>query len=108
LPEAEKLVERAITDEPTLLRAHFYLVGLTMQQQKYAATLAALKKQDQTFQIVYKDFKTVTEYAGFVNSPQYQEWLKYLAQKAGSKKAEPRREPAATKHAPANKAGSPT
>jgi len=107
LAAAEKFAERAIKEEPTLLRAHFYLIGITLLQKKYDATLAALKKQDQTFEIKYNDLTTVPAYAGFVKSPQYQEWLKYLAKKTGGKKAARGKEPAAAKEVTAgSKTGS--
>jgi hypothetical protein len=39
--------------------------------------------------MTYNDLKTVPAYAGFVKSPQYPEWLKYLAQKGSGQKASP-------------------
>ncbi len=74
-----------------MLQAHFYLIGISMQEEKYDVTLAALKKQDQTFKMTYKDFTTVPAYAGFVKSTQYQQWLEYLAQKGKGQSPAPSR-----------------
>ncbi len=62
-----------------------------MQEKKYGETLAALKKQDRSFKMDYKDFKSVPAYAGFVQSPQHQEWLQYLSRKASQRDEEPGR-----------------
>ncbi len=97
---ALKFAKRAIEEEPTLLRHISTLIGISMKEEKYDETLATLKKQDQTFTMTYEDFKTVPAYAGFVKSPQYQQWLQYLAQKSSGQKG---RSPAKTKKARSSK-----
>jgi hypothetical protein len=110
LSGAAKLAKLAIDREPTILQAYFYLIAITMRQEKYDETLAALKKQDQAFKMVYKDLKTVPAYAGFVKSPQYKEWLQYQAKRASKQKTDPGQTPADTKEPRINgkKAGSVT
>jgi hypothetical protein len=95
LAAAEKFARLAIDGDPTV-QGYFYLIGITMAEKKYGETLAALKKQDQAFKMVYKDLKTVPLYAGFVQSPEYKDWLEYLAQKAKKTKAAPVQTPAET------------
>ena len=55
----------------------------------------------------FDDLTTVPEYAGFVKSPQYQEWLKYLAKERPSRRSQRARRRPRQKHEPrAKKAGS--
>ena len=89
LPSALKFANRTIEEEPTMLNAYFYSIGISLKAEMYDETLATLKKQDQTFKMTYNDLKTVPEYAGFVKSPQYQQWLDYLAQKNSGQKPTP-------------------
>ncbi len=71
----------AMEQEPTLLTAYFTAIGISLNAAKYDETLAGLKALDQKFKMQFNDMKTVPEYAGFVKSPQYPQWLSYLAQK---------------------------
>jgi hypothetical protein len=96
LPGAETFAKRAIEQEPTMLQPYLYLVGNSIKQEKYDVTLDTLKKQDQAFHLTYTDFSKVPQYAGFVKSPQYKEWLQYIAQKDDKKAG-------ITKPAPASK-----
>jgi hypothetical protein len=81
LTGAARFAARAMDQEPTLLPAYFAAVGISMKAAKYDETLTLLKALDQKFNMQFNDLKTVPEYAGFVKSPQYPQWLEYLAQK---------------------------
>jgi len=97
LTAALKFGKRAIEEDPTMLTAYWYVISVAMRAQKYDETLAILKKQDQAFKMNYKDLKTVPEYAGFVNSPQYQQWVQYLASKNSAKSPAPAKKSRLTK-----------
>ncbi len=52
-------------------------------------TLAWLKRIHETLGMTFMDLTTVPDYARFVKSPQYKEWLKYLEKEASTRKAAP-------------------
>jgi hypothetical protein len=79
--EARAAAYRGIKEEPTLIQAYYALLGVSIQDKNYKETLDTLEKLDQTFHVKMNDLSTVPEYAGFVKSPQYQEWLRYLSKK---------------------------
>jgi hypothetical protein len=81
LAAAARFAGLAMEQEPTLLTAYFTAIGISLKAAKYDETLAGLKALDQKFKMQFNDMKTVPEYAGFVKSPQYPQWLSYLAQK---------------------------
>jgi hypothetical protein len=81
LAAAARFAGLAMEQEPTLLTAYFTAIGISLKAAKYDETLAGLKALDQKFKMQFNDMKTVLEYAGFVKSPQYPQWLSYLAQK---------------------------
>jgi tetratricopeptide (TPR) repeat protein len=78
--EAKQLARKAATEEPTLLPAYFELLGVSLIQKNHDETLAMLKEVDQKFQLKLNDLTKVREYADFVKSPQYKEWLLYRDQ----------------------------
>ncbi len=92
--KARRLANLAVNQEPPFKTAYFYLVGLSIEDKNYDATLAGLKKLHETFGTTFKDLTTVPEYAGFVKSPQYKEWLQYLEQQAKRQKPKPDQKPA--------------
>ena len=87
LTKAMQQVKRAVEQEPTLLPAYFAAVGISMKAENYDETLTLLKALDQKFSMKFNDLKTVPEYAGFVKSAQYPQWLEYLAQKGKPKQS---------------------
>jgi tetratricopeptide (TPR) repeat protein len=82
LEGARKAARKAIAEEPTLVQPYYAIIGLSLKDQKYDETLEMLKLLDQKFHLKFNDLATVPDYAGFVQSPQHQKWLNYLAQKA--------------------------
>ena len=80
--EAKRLARKAADEqEPTLLPAYFEMLGVSLIQKNHAETLAVLKEVDQKFQLKLNDLTKVREYADFVKSPQYKDWLLYRDQK---------------------------
>jgi hypothetical protein len=73
--EARAAVERAIKAEPTIVNAYGIRLIISLRERKYADTLEWLKKLVQTCGVPMDDLPGNPEYAGFVQSPQYQEWL---------------------------------
>ena len=86
---ARDLANRAINEEPGLVPAYLSLLDVSVQEKNFAESLDLLKMLDHKHKIKFGDLTTVPEYAGFVKSPQYQDWLRYLAQRAAKQKANP-------------------
>ena len=78
--EARLLATQALKAEP-FLAAHWVLVTLTLHNKDYDETLRLLKQIDKGFQMQWNDLATQPDYAGFVASPQYQQWREYLEKK---------------------------
>jgi len=76
--EARRLAKEAVNKEPPFKTAYFYLVGLSLQDKNHDETLAGLKRLHESFGTTFKDLTQVPDYADFVKSPQYQEWLNYV------------------------------
>lgn len=94
LKAARDLANRAIKREPGLVPAYVSLLAVSVQEKNFGESLNMLKMLDQKHKIKIGDLTAVPEYSGFVKSPQYQEWLKYLAGKADGAKSMPGRTPA--------------
>jgi hypothetical protein len=103
LKSARDLANRAIKEEPGLAPAYVSLLAVSVQEKNFAESLDLLKMLDQKQMMEIGDLTAVPEYAGFVKSPQYQEWLNYRAPKAGQPKSEPGKASAAPKKPPAAK-----
>ena len=73
---AQKFAEQAVTEEPTLLNAHNFLLTLSIQNGDFDTTLRELGTLETQFGIKFRDLATVPSFAEFVASPQYQIWLK--------------------------------
>jgi hypothetical protein len=87
--EARRLCKLIVEQEPTFKPAYFLHIGLSLKDDLDDETLAWLKKLHKTLGISFKDLTTVHDYARFVKSPQYKEWLKYLEREGGTKKTAP-------------------
>jgi hypothetical protein len=107
--EARRFANLAIDREPSLQIAYFVLVGLSLQDQKYDETVAGLKRIHDTFETSFEDLTTLPEYAGFVKSPQYNQWLQYVELQAKSEGQAPKPDqksaPGAEKPPPSTKTG---
>ncbi len=81
LAEAQQRFDKALAAEPTLLEAHRGLVGVALKQKRFDDVLARLKAMHGQFTIAWADFTQEPDYAEFVRTPQYQQWLKHLGQR---------------------------
>ena len=88
--KARKAAEAAVQGNPDMIDCYWTLVGINREQNDYPGLLKALKQIDNHFNIEFNDLTTDPDYAGFVKSPQFEEWKSYLARKkeeqAASKK----------------------
>jgi hypothetical protein len=91
LEEARDFARRAVEQEPTLLLCQQNALGYAVALKDHDETLARLKALDRMFHATFNDLTKIPEYADFVKSPQYQEWLAYLKNK--DKPAKPARTP---------------
>jgi hypothetical protein len=72
---ARKFAEQAISEEPTLVNAHFFLITLSLKSRDFATTLKELKTLESKFGVKFKDLTAVPSYSEFVKSPEYRTWL---------------------------------
>lgn len=91
--EARRLAKRVVEEEPTFKESYYFLIGLSLEDQKHDETLEWLKKVREKLSLTFENLTTVKEYEHFVKSPQYQEWLKYLAEEAKRTKVKQRVSP---------------
>jgi hypothetical protein len=91
--EARRLAKLTIDQEPSLQSPYFLLIDVSLKEKKYDETLAGLKQFHGAFGMILEDLPSVPEYAGFVKSPQYQEWLKYVKAQSEQQKATHGQEP---------------
>lgn len=73
---SRKSAEAALAAEPTLADAHWALVSVALLENKHEETLARLREIERRFNRKIPDLASLPEYAEFVKSPQYQEWIK--------------------------------
>jgi hypothetical protein len=85
--EARRLAKLVTDQETTFEPAYLVLIGLALQDNRHEETLEWLKKSHERVGTAFQDLTTVPEYARFVKSPQFKEWLKYLEEDAKAKKA---------------------
>ena len=87
--EARRLGELVVKEEPSFKQAYFFLLGLSLQDKQHIETLTQLKRLHEKQGVTFKDLSTVKEYADFVKSAQYKEWLKYLGPAVKEAKPQP-------------------
>jgi tetratricopeptide (TPR) repeat protein len=77
---ARDLLEKAVAEEPTLLRGYYALIDVSAARHDFADTLKWLKKAESQG-VRFGDLKTIPAFAEFVKSPEYKSWLKSRSQK---------------------------
>jgi tetratricopeptide (TPR) repeat protein len=87
--EARRLARRAVVKEPTLVPAYLELLGVSLLEKNYDDTLSMLMEIDEKLYLRMNDLTKIPEYAEFVKSPQYKQWLRYLEQKSKPKTQPP-------------------
>lgn len=93
--EARQAIEKAIKDEPNLVQAYWFRIGLSLREKKYADTLAWLQRIVEKCHVDIQDLTGVPDYAGFVASPQYTMWQKWNAGRAKGKDQPEKKKPPA-------------
>jgi tetratricopeptide (TPR) repeat protein len=78
IDKATELFEKAVAALPERQSGYFCLIGVALEQKDFEATLAGLKRLDQAIEMQWHDLTEVPEYADFVASPYYKEWVEYL------------------------------
>ncbi len=73
---AAALLEKAIAADPEQVEYYWQRIGLALELKDFDAVLKYLNLMDERFEVEFSDLEQIAEYAGFVKSPQYQEWLK--------------------------------
>jgi hypothetical protein len=81
LQSAKALVQKALAQDENMGEAYISLLGFSLVEKDFASTLSMLMELDRRFQMEFADLTTVPEYQGFVASPQFKSWQKYLAEK---------------------------
>ncbi len=77
--KARELAQKAIEQEPTLMPAYWTLVTVSIAAKEYAETARLLTLIEIKLGIRFADLGKVSEYAGFVKSPEYTAWMKARA-----------------------------
>ena len=73
--KAREFIQKALAAEPTLIDAYWMVVHFALTDQDHDETLRLLNEIDEKFELVFEDLTQVPEYAEFVKSPQYREWM---------------------------------
>lgn len=87
LRAAAKCAEEAIEMEPDLEPAYWSRVKVSLRAKNHLDTLTWLKKITKNFNTTITDLSEVPEYAMFVKSPQYREWVKWYAARRSKAKS---------------------
>jgi len=87
--EARKAANLAIEKTPEMIDGYWTLLTADLKLEDYPAALATLKRLDQAFVMEFGDFSSIPDYAGFVKSPQHQQWKDYLKSKKKPAKEAP-------------------
>ncbi|NQT36710.1 MAG: hypothetical protein HQ581_04425 [Planctomycetes bacterium] len=73
--KAKQCVRQAIEADDTLINAHWALVNISLDEKDFAETTRLMKTIADRFEFEANDLTTEPEYAEYVKSPHYQEWL---------------------------------
>ena len=81
LGPAKESAQKAIADEPGLVEGYWSLVSVSLTEKNYQETARLLRHIEKKLGIELNDLKNASEYAGFVQSPEYREWTKSRTQR---------------------------
>ncbi len=73
--KAKQLVRQALDTDGTLVDAYWTLASISMLEKDFAETTRLLKTLADRFEIEMADLTTLPDYAEYVKSPHYQQWL---------------------------------
>ncbi len=71
---AEVFAKQAISQDPELIDAYWALITVSLVSQSYQDTVSWLTTIQQKFDIELEDLRTISDYADFVKSPEYEAW----------------------------------
>jgi hypothetical protein len=86
LKKARRFAQKAIEEEPDLQAAYWVLVTVSLKEKKFDETVRLLDTLAGKFALRFGDFTKAAEYADFVKSPQYRQWLQ---RRKGKDRAKP-------------------
>ncbi len=75
LKEASEMVQGALAKDPSLLRAYYALIDISLAAHNYADTVKWLKKAE-SLGVTFGDLTAIKAFGDFVKSPEYKDWLK--------------------------------
>jgi tetratricopeptide (TPR) repeat protein len=75
LTEAQQQIKQALEGEPALQQAWWIGVSIALTSKDYDTVVIYLQKIERLFNIEFSDLTTLPDYADFVKTPQYQQWL---------------------------------
>ena len=82
-PEKAKAAATKATEAmPDLTYGYYSRIGVALATKDYPEVLATLKLMDGRLAMQFNDMAAIPEYAGFVKSPEYAGWQRYLREKA--------------------------
>ena len=81
LDEARESARAAVAGVPGLVQCYWVLLSVALEMNDHALTLTTLEQMNEKFHIKFKDLTTVSGYARFVKSPQFEEWKSYIEKK---------------------------
>ncbi len=84
--DALKAVRTAMNADPTLQDAHWTLLEIRLQQKDFREALNCMKDIDSRFVCDWAGMEQNLQYAEFIKSPQYAEWLAHRANKRKTSK----------------------
>jgi tetratricopeptide (TPR) repeat protein len=73
LDAARDLVQKALNEDPNLLRAYYAMIEISLDQRDYAETVKWLKKAE-SLGVTFGDLTRVRSFDQFVRSPEYKAW----------------------------------
>jgi len=73
---AKESARKAIADEPGLKPAYWSLVTISLEEKDFKETARLLTAIEKQLQIKLNDLQNSEIYAGFVETPEYAEWMK--------------------------------
>jgi tetratricopeptide (TPR) repeat protein len=75
--QAKSLSLKVVEAMPAVVPVHWEAMGIVLEIEDYEQALELLKRIDERFSMEWSDLSQIEVYRGFVQSPQYEEWLKY-------------------------------
>lgn len=79
--QARAAANKSIEIEKGLAGGYWFLVSISLKEKKFAETAAMLTRIEKELKLKFQDLTKVEDYAEFVKSPEYQEWLKTQPEK---------------------------